>query len=210
MIGSHFAERSTLNPLGLEQEVYDQASDPAFPETTFPLPVSFLRNEACGSPVPASVRTVVEKRLKTSFAATRIHITPEPALLGAAAFAHGENVCLSPDCSKLPSWQLGRLIAHELTHVVQQRNGATHNSFGGYVAVVRDAALEDEAEWHAERAAEEGFRPFATSAFSREPIRISAAVPICPGSYRLEATVRGRHAGAGLVHELGRDAVERN
>jgi len=181
---------------------------PAFPATTFSLPVSFFRNLGVGSPVPASVRRVMEKLLKTSFAATRIYITPEPALLRAAAFAHGENVCLSPDCSKLPYRQLGRLLAHELTHVAQQRKRAMRNPFGGQVAVIRDAALEDEAEWHADRAAEEGFRPRAMSGFSSEPIRASAAVPIFPGSYRIEATVRGRHAGTGLVHELGRDAVE--
>src|ERR1043165_2179454 len=98
--------------------------------TTFPLPVSFFRHGAYGSPVPAPVRTVMEKRLRTSFAGTRIHITPEPALLGAAAFAHGEDVCLSPRCTKLPSNQLARLLAHELTHVLQQRNGAVHNPFG--------------------------------------------------------------------------------
>ena len=78
-----------------------------------------------GRPLEPASRTLMERRFGHDFKSVRIH-ADKPAeesarALGALAYTVGEHVVLG--AGQGPSYQ--RLLAHELTHVVQQRHGPT-------------------------------------------------------------------------------------
>jgi GNAT superfamily N-acetyltransferase len=88
----------------------------------------------------------MESALGTSFSDVRIHVGPEAASIGAVAFTWGADIHFAPGqySPHTPHGQF--LLAHELTHVVQQRAGRVSNPFGSGVAVVQDHGLEAEAD----------------------------------------------------------------
>ena len=81
-----------------------------------------------GSPLPDQVRGDMESRFGTSFGSVRVH-TDAAAVqmnrdLSAQAFTHGPDIYIRPDQYN-PSAEAGKkLLAHELTHVVQQGGGS--------------------------------------------------------------------------------------
>ena len=83
-----------------------------------------VANPGPGRPLPEATRTEMERSFGTDFFGVRVHDgerdRDDAARLGARAFTVGEDVTLGPGES--PSDR--SLIAHELTHVVQNRGGA--------------------------------------------------------------------------------------
>jgi len=78
-------------------------------------------------PLPAAERTYFENRLGQDFSRVRVHAGAEAAgiagALGAKAFAAGEDIVFG-DGRYQPGTGSGReLLAHELAHVAQQRQG---------------------------------------------------------------------------------------
>ncbi len=78
-----------------------------------------------GRPLPDGVRADLEPRFGADFSAVRIHSGPEVARLsqdlGAQAFTRGQDVFIPADRYD-PGTSTGvRLLAHELTHTIQQR-----------------------------------------------------------------------------------------
>jgi len=78
-----------------------------------------------GKPIPANIKGTLEAQLGTDLSNVRVHTGPNATrmtmTMGSRAFAVGNHVVLSP---KLANTQEGRnLLAHELTHIVQQRRG---------------------------------------------------------------------------------------
>src|SRR5262249_44637875 len=77
-----------------------------------------------GRPLSASTRAFMEPRFGQDFTGVRLHTGPDAdrfaAGISARAFTHGYDVYLRQGESE----QDHRLMAHELTHVVQQRGGA--------------------------------------------------------------------------------------
>ena len=77
-----------------------------------------------GSPLPEAVRGDMESRFGTTFSGVRIH-TDAAAVqmnreLSAQAFTHGRDIYVRPDKYD-PGAEAGKkLLAHELTHVIQQ------------------------------------------------------------------------------------------
>ncbi|HEX7181607.1 MAG TPA: DUF4157 domain-containing protein [Thermoanaerobaculia bacterium] len=99
-----------------------------------------------GRPLPPVVQRKMEEFFRANFSDVRVHVGSEAASIGALAFTCGSNVYFGPGQYN-PAIPAGlRLIAHELTHVVQQRAGKVRNPFGAGVAVVHDPVLEREAE----------------------------------------------------------------
>jgi hypothetical protein len=77
-----------------------------------------------GRPLPADVRAFMEPRFGADFSQVRIH-TDEPAAarsahLGARAFTVGEHVFFARNAYQPESTDGRELIAHELTHTIQQ------------------------------------------------------------------------------------------
>ncbi|RLJ59896.1 uncharacterized protein DUF4157 [Litoreibacter meonggei] len=81
-------------------------------------------NPGPGRPLPSGVRARVEPHFGTSFEDVRLHDSPADqdaaARIGARAFAHKNRIWLGRGESPTNT----RLMAHELTHVVQQTKGA--------------------------------------------------------------------------------------
>jgi len=80
-----------------------------------------LRHKSGGWPLPRDVQAKMESALGTSFADVRVHVGPEASSIGAVAFTWGSDIHFAPGqySPHTPHGQF--LLAHELTHVVQQR-----------------------------------------------------------------------------------------
>jgi hypothetical protein len=120
----------------------------------FRTPQGFLDGHKSGEPLPAAVRRQMEGYFDVDFSDVRVHIGGEAPAIGALAFTVGADLYFAPGQYQ-PHTQDGReLIGHELTHVVQQREGRVGNPFGTGVAVVHDEELEAEADRHGRAAAQ--------------------------------------------------------
>jgi hypothetical protein len=77
-----------------------------------------------GSPLPSSVRDHMEPRFGADFGSVRLHTDSEAGQLNrdlqARAFTHGNDIYMGSGASTPGSTDGDRLLAHELTHVVQQ------------------------------------------------------------------------------------------
>lgn len=77
-----------------------------------------------GSPMDAATKAFMETRFGTDFTAVRIHTNTDAVrmsnALGARAFAYGRDVYFNRGEYQPTSLEGRRLLAHELTHVVQQ------------------------------------------------------------------------------------------
>jgi hypothetical protein len=105
-----------------------------------------------GSVLAPQVRARMEDFFRTSFADVRVHVGRDAPAIGALAFTIGSHIHFAPGLYDPSSRGGQQLLAHELTHVVQQRTGRVHNPFGNSVAVVHDRVLEAEADRMAQRA----------------------------------------------------------
>jgi hypothetical protein len=107
-----------------------------------------------GAALDSGVRDRMEAAFDTSFADVRVHAGPDAGALNRSlsskAFTTGSDVFLGPDASASDS----QLLAHELTHVVQQRSMGAAISGGGMRAGAADDAYEQEADTAATRALE--------------------------------------------------------
>jgi len=106
---------------------------------------------SAGRSLPATVREPMEQALHADFSRVRVHEGPEALVLGAAAFARGENLFFSPG-RFAPATSKGRkLLAHELAHVVQQREGRVPGASGPRPTLQQIPSLEREADHLADR-----------------------------------------------------------
>lgn len=93
-----------------------------------------------GQPLEPAVRTDMESRMGHDFGDVRVHTDAAASAsaksVGAHAYTVGNNVVFQRDAYD-PSSQAGRTtLAHELTHVVQQRSGPVDGTpTGGGVSV---------------------------------------------------------------------------
>src|SRR5690606_19827164 len=79
-----------------------------------------------GEPLQPSVRAEMEGHLGADLSDVRIHTGPDAAASAQAVQAHAYTVgsdVVFRDASTLGTDQGKRMLAHELTHVVQQRSG---------------------------------------------------------------------------------------
>jgi hypothetical protein len=84
-------------------------------------------NAGGGSALPDDVRSFMEPRFGADFSSVRVHTDGEAVqmnkALGAQAFAHGSDLYFRAGEYNPGSSDGKRLLAHELTHVVQQTGG---------------------------------------------------------------------------------------
>ncbi len=83
--------------------------------------------QGSGSPLPVEVRQFMEPRFGADFSGVRLHTSSEAAVLNrslhAQAFTHGQDIYLGEGRYDPGSPSGKHLLAHELTHVVQQTGG---------------------------------------------------------------------------------------
>jgi len=113
------AEEEEVQTRSLIQRRGDEGFDAA-PELAHHLAAS----RGGGQPLPDSVRAPMESSFGTDFGDVRLHTDTEAAQLNtelrAQAFTHGRDVYLGANAPQPASSEGQRLLAHELTHVVQQ------------------------------------------------------------------------------------------
>jgi hypothetical protein len=115
-----------------------------------------------GSPLPDATRSFMEPRFGHDFGSVRVHTDDRAAsmarALNAEAFTLGGDIYFGPG-RYTPATSSGQwLLAHELTHVVQQNGGSAHGP----------AASDDE---HIQRFSLRGFPP-------AEETAMKAAIPV--------------------------------
>jgi len=169
-----------------KKELQRRASGPA-PERV----PSVVRHvlESSGQPLSTEARDSMELRFGHDFSHVRVHSDARAGesarAVNALAFTVGSNIVFAPGEYQPSSHDGQRLLAHELTHVVQQR-GAT----GSLSALsIADSGSQAERE--------------ADSVASSEPSHTSAPPRITPAAPALHKQEPGRfNAGLGLKYQI--------
>jgi hypothetical protein len=119
-------------------------------------PVLSVIGKGGGEPIEPRVRREMETRLGEDFSDVRIHAGAEAARsaasVAARAYTVGNEVVLGAGTPALDSREGKRTLAHELTHVVQQRQGPVEGTPTGTGIAISDPS--DRFELAAEAAAE--------------------------------------------------------
>ena len=104
-----------------------------------------------GSPLDAAVRTSMESTLGTSLSDVKVHADTEADALNrsvsAVAFTTGSDIFFKQGAYNPASGEGQQLLAHELTHVVQQRSmGGSSGSGGGLTVGPAGDSYEQQAD----------------------------------------------------------------
>jgi len=112
-----------------DEEVQRQAGETSVPTVTNSIAANIDAMNGGGSPLPERTRSFFESRFGTDFGGVRVHTDSRAAetsrSINAKAFTVGQNIAFSPGLYAPHSHQGQQLLAHELTHVVQQ-SGTQH------------------------------------------------------------------------------------
>ena len=93
-----------------------------------------------GKPLPDLLKQKMENVFQTDFSEVRIHTGQQAKAMGSIAFTWGNEIYIDPGHYN-PSSQKGQqLIAHELTHVIQQSEGRAKSPYNSGVTVLLDQA----------------------------------------------------------------------
>jgi hypothetical protein len=114
--------------------------------STTQIPAMKLRLIGEGKPLEPRIRQTMESFFQADFSGVTVHEGPAAPAMGALAFTLGEQLHFAPGLYDPASREGVELLGHELTHVVQQRDGRVANPYGQGVAIVQDPALEAEAD----------------------------------------------------------------
>jgi len=138
-----------------EREVQAKAEPGRTPEVPAGFAQRFAALHGAGQPLPAAERAFFEPRFGRDFADVRLHSGPAASELArsvyARAFTLGDSIVLGAG-QYAPGTSAGRqLLAHELTHVVQQGGGGeeqtvrrqtVHASCSGHESLISEAWVE--------------------------------------------------------------------
>jgi Domain of unknown function (DUF4157) len=140
------------------------SSSPTQAETSGSTP-RYLRSRASGQPLEAEVRASFEARFGQDFSSVRVHRDAEAAeaarSVSAQAYTAGDQIVFGEGRYAPASSAGRRLLAHELTHVIQQRRVPSSSSpnrkavAGGQAELPTVSQPEEDAEREADRAAQE-------------------------------------------------------
>lgn len=121
-------------------------------------PVLDVVGSGGGSPLDTDTRTDMESRLGHDFGDVRVHTDSRAhdsaKAVNAHAYTVGSNVVFQRDKFDTSSTEGRTMLAHELTHVVQQRSGPVDGTPAGGGVQVSDPSdrFEQEAAANADRA----------------------------------------------------------
>ena len=114
-------------PLDEEEKAVQAKSNDGSSTTSSSVESGINSMRGKGQPLPVSARAFFEPRIGADFSHVRIHTDSKANMLArsvkARAFTLGENVVFGANEYKADRGEGGRLMAHELTHVIQQGRG---------------------------------------------------------------------------------------
>jgi hypothetical protein len=104
-----------------DDKIQTQAQPGQIPSVTPAVEHRLHSRPSSGQPLPVPTRTLMESRFRRDFSQVRVHRDPQMTQsLNAKAFTYKNNIFFNP-AQYQPEIPLGQhLLAHELTHVVQQ------------------------------------------------------------------------------------------
>ncbi|HWG99520.1 MAG TPA: DUF4157 domain-containing protein, partial [Pilimelia sp.] len=120
-------------------------------------PVHRVVNSGGGAPLPAELRADMEARFGTDFGDVRVHTDAaaheSARSVNAHAYTVGSNIVFQRDQYDPASDRGRHMLAHELTHVVQQRSGPVDGTDAGGGVRISDPSdrFEREAVANADR-----------------------------------------------------------
>ena len=172
----HVLQPATLRRAPVDDPAEREARETARNVVRMPLPASAahrlqtsVSNTESGNPLPAAVRTFMEPRLGADLGAVRVHTGPQAARLNreinARAFTVGNHVYFGEGRYRPESAEGLELIAHELTHTVQQQSSPVR---------VQRLGLDDVLDGLAELAANVPGFTLLTLIIGRNPINMRA------------------------------------
>lgn len=120
-------------------------------------------SKGSGDPLPKIARSEMERSFGEDFSHVRVHTDSAAQKmsknLGAKAFTHGSDIYFNSGNFETSSQEGKKLLAHELTHTVQQNDGAAIQRFEGE----EDEAVESEGTDQIFDFSGDGAEPFATA-----------------------------------------------
>lgn len=134
--------------------------------------------DAVGRPLPPAIARSMTDGLGHDFSRIRIVEGEHVADLGAKALTQGERVHFAPGMYQPWSASGRRVLAHELAHVVQQREGLAKSPEGSAFPWLHDAKLEAQADQMSDHAL--GGRPILPRLAAGDPPGAAANAPIQP------------------------------
>lgn len=127
-----------------------RSADPLGGTTVGPDTAGRLARPTGGKPLAAGVRGQMESAFDADFGSVRVHEGADASALArdvsATAFTHGEHIYLGSGAQGAHTEAGQRLLAHELTHVVQARSTPAPASGGAPVIGRADDPSEVEAD----------------------------------------------------------------
>jgi ribosomal protein S18 acetylase RimI-like enzyme len=144
-----------------------------------------------GQPLPSAVRQRMERLLSADLSDVRIHQGAQPAAIDAVAFTAGSQIYFAPGHYRPVDPAGQRLLARQLAYVVQQRTGMARNPLGRGMVLVRDPALDAEADQVAELA-------------SRPGVMQAKALPATRGLFQIKTSIANLGRQHIALYERGR------
>jgi len=152
------------------------ASAPPFPSTGTDNAILADSTHSPGQPLEPGMRGFMESRFQDTFGDVRIHTDAEAArsadAIGARAYTQGSHIYFGAGEFAAAGTESLRLLAHELTHLQQQRRIPTTGNGDNSLSIDPDAGLERDAE----RTAEKVISPGAAES-DRRGAREGASLP---------------------------------
>ena len=167
---------------------------------------------AGGTPLPGDLRTDMEGRFGTDFGDVRVHndgaAHDSAKSVNAQAYTVGSNIVFQRD--KYDLAEAGKhMIAHELTHVVQQRNGPVDGSDAGGGVKISDPSdrFEQAAVSNADRLMSTPASPLRRRPTTSNASSTTTRVIVGPASRRAGGGGRGG-VGANFVQRIEDESEE--
>jgi len=136
-----------------EEEPVQMKTEPGTQATNPPLGNRIREKAGNGRPLPRKTRAEMESAIGANFGGVNIHTDTEAVQmnkeLGAQAFTHGRDVYFNSGKYRPESTDGKRLLAHELTHVVQQQGAVQRKESPqtqGTLPVSQTIGTEDKTE----------------------------------------------------------------
>ncbi len=116
------------NDEGDKEQVMREAGKPAAePQAAGSWQSSLNSSKSGGAPLPVGTKRFMESAFQTDFSSVRVHTDSRAAEMSkgiqARAFTHGSDIYFNTGQFTPENAEGKRLLAHELTHVLQQQNG---------------------------------------------------------------------------------------
>ena len=103
--------------------------------STTRLPPGHVRAIGEGRPLEPKLRHAAEQFFHADFSGVRVHVGTAAPAIGALAFTLGDQLHFAPGLYDPTTRKGMELLGHELTHVVQQRDGRVENPYGAGISV---------------------------------------------------------------------------